>query len=269
MIKAGNIYVVTNSGDFYSLKVRNGHRNWKKKVYGALLFGSKPLIVGKRIFLGTSYGRIYAFTTEGKELWMKDINNGIYSSPAFAGGKIFFGAEDRKIYALSASDGSIEWKFKTDSRMVSSSPVIHGKTLYIGCYSGTFFAIDTGKGKERWNYKTGDSVFSSPVVYGESVIFGSNDGYLYRLSLSKGSLVWKFNTGSKITSRPSLKENRVYITSGKKIFALNSANGRQVWQHGFARDVKTSATVVGNDIYLGLDKGELTSVRDSLKEMSK
>jgi outer membrane protein assembly factor BamB len=269
VIRGGNIYVITNSGDFYSLKVRNGKRNWKKKVYGALLFGSKPLIVDKKIYLGTSYGRIYAFTTGGKELWKKDINNGIYSSPAYSGGMVFFGAEDQKIYALSASDGDIKWKFKADSRMVSSSPVIHGKTLYIGCYSGTFFAIDTERGKERWNYKTGDSVFSSPAIHGNSVIFGSNDGYLYRLSLSKGSLVWKFNTGSKITTKPSVKKNRVYITSGKKIFALNSANGRQVWQHRFGKDVKTSATVVGNDIYLGLDKGELTSVRDSLKDIKK
>ncbi len=269
VIKSGNIFVATNSGDFYSLKLANGQRNWKKKVYGSLLFGSKPLIVKERIYLGTSYGRIYALTIEGKELWMKDMNNGIYSSLAYAEGKIFFGTEDQRIYALSARDGDLEWKFKTDSRMVSSSPVIKGKTLYIGCYSGAFFAIDTENGKERWNYKTGDSVFSSPVIQGNGVIFGSNDGYLYRLSLSNGSLIWKFNTGSKVTARPAIKNNRIYITSGKKIYAVNSANGKQIWQHRFNRDIKTSATVVGNDIFLSLDKGELTSVRDSLKDVRK
>ncbi len=269
VIKGGNIFVATNSGDFYSLKLASGQRNWKKKVYGSLLFGSKPLIVNERIYLGTSYGRIYALTSKGKEVWMKDMNNGIYSSLAYSEGMIFFGAEDQRIYALSAKDGDLEWKFKTDSRMVSSSPVIKGKTLYIGCYSGAFFAIDTDNGEERWNYKTGDSVFSSPVIQGNSVIFGSNDGYLYSLSLSNGSLIWKFNTGSKVTARPAIKNNRIYITSGRKIYAVNSANGKQIWQHRFNKDVKTSATVVGNDIFLSLDKGELTSVRDSLKDMRK
>lgn len=269
VVRSGNIYVVTNSGDFYSLKVRNGSRNWKKKVYGSLLFGSRPLIVGQNIYLGTTHGRIYSFSIDGKELWVKDINNAIYSSLAFSHGKIFFGAEDQNIYALSAGSGDIQWKLKVDSRIVSSSPVVYDKTLYIGCYSGTFFAIDTERGEEKWNYKTGDSVFSSPVIHGNSVIFGSNDGYLYNLSLSNGSLVWKFNSGNKIMSKPSIKENRVYITSGKRIFTLNSRNGRQIWKYGFEKDIKTSATVVGNNIYLGLDNGELTSVRDSLKDIRK
>ncbi len=269
VIYKNNLYVVSNNGNFYSIKLRNGKRNWKRKIYGSLLFGSKPVIAYGNIFLATSYGRVYNFSLDGTVLWQKDIASGIYSTPVVKDDKIFMGVEDHNIYALSVKDGSVLWKYTVDSRMVSSSPVISGSTLFIGCYSGTFYAIDLNSGKEKWSYKTGDSIFSSPVVKNNSVIFGSNDGYLYSLSAGNGALLWKFRTGKKIQSKPSVKGNTIYITSGKKIFAINLRSGRKQWQHRFDDKVRTSATVVGNDIYLGLDSGEITSVRDSLKNIYK
>ncbi|MCP4134371.1 MAG: PQQ-binding-like beta-propeller repeat protein [bacterium] len=261
----GNAYVVSNSGEFYSINLSNGRINWKKKVFGSLLFGAKPVIVSNKIFLATSYGRIYAFSIKGKELWFKDIENGIYSSPAYKNGMLFVGAEDHNIYALSVKDGSVKWKFKLDNRIVASSPVVKGTTLYIGSYSGTLFALDTGSGSLNWKYKTGDSIFSSPVISNNKLLFGSNDGKLYVLSSGSGKLLWVFNSGSKITTRPAVTGNMVYITSGKSIFALNIHSGKTQWSHRFKYGVKTSATVVGNDIYIGLENGEVASVRKSLR----
>jgi outer membrane protein assembly factor BamB len=232
-----------------------------------MLFGSKPVIVNDRIFMATSFGRVYAFSLAGKEIWHKDLENGIYSSIACSEGKLFVGTEDQKIYALKEKDGDIEWEFRADSRMVSSSPVIWGKTLYVGCYSGTFFAIDIDKGKLNWKYKTGDSIFSTPLVKNGIVYFGSNDGYVYALQAEKGDVAWKFRTGDKVQTRPTVLDNLLIITSGTQIYALSSGTGDVQWSHRFDREVKTSASVSGNEIFIGLENGEVASVRNSLRNI--
>jgi outer membrane protein assembly factor BamB len=265
VIHEGNAYVVANNGDFYSIRITTGQISWKNKMFGALLFGSKPVIEKDTIFLATSFGRVYAFSTAGKELWHTDLENGVYSSVAYNNGKLYVGAEDHYIYAMDAKKGNVQWKFKTDSRMVSSSPMISGKTLFVGCYSGSFYAIDTDKGNEKWKFKSGDSIFSTPLISGGMVFFGSNDGNLYALSADGGKMMWKLETGSKVKSSPSTNGEFLFITSGNQIYALNMKNGGIQWTHRFDRSVKTSAGIKGNDIFVGLDSGEVASVRNSLK----
>jgi outer membrane protein assembly factor BamB len=158
------VYVASSSGDFYSIRLDSGGIQWKQKIFGSLLFGSRPVVVNETIFLATSFGWIYAFSVSGKELWHSDLENGIYSSLAYSSGRLFVGTEDQKICCLDEKRGKVLWRFETDSRMVSSSPVIENDTLFVGCYSGTFFAIDSMKGSLKWKYKTGDSIFSTPVV---------------------------------------------------------------------------------------------------------
>lgn len=260
----GKIYVATSNGDFYALNAGTGRIVWKKKIFGSLLFGSRPVVAGGNLYFATSFGRVYSFTTAGKERWHVDLENGIYSSVAFDKGMVYVGAEDHNIYAIRAKDGDISWKFKADSRMVSSAPTIHNSILYIGCYSGTFFAVDALKGQEKWKLKTGDSIFSTPLIKGRRVYVGSNDGKLYAIDTASGKVAWTYNTGSKVKSKVAVTGNLIIITSGRRVMALDRTGGKLQWAHTFKKEVKTSATVSGNDIFVGLDDGEIASVKNSL-----
>ena len=260
----GRVYVVTNNGEFFALSLASGETLWKQKMFGSLLFGASPLVVKDRIYCATSYGRVYAFSEDGKELWIRDIENGIYTSPAYDEGRLYFGAEDYNLYSISTEKGEIEWKFKADSRTVGSSPVISGNRLYFGCYSGNFYAVDKNSGREVWKFKAGDSILSTALVRDEALYFGSNDGNLYSLASADGSVRWKFHSGSRVTGTPAFDNGLVYMTSGKRLYAIDPGTGAAQWSYDFAGKVKTSATVSGNDIYIGLDNGEVASVRNSL-----
>jgi len=260
----GNVYVITNSGDFYSLAVSTGAINWKKKVEGSLLFGSRPVLDKSNIYLATSYGKVYAMNLNGNVIWQKDLENGIYSSPVVDKGILYVGAEDQNVYALSTAKGSINWIFQVDGRMVSSAPVVEGKTLYVGCYSGSLYAIDIVRGKQLWKFSAGDSILSTPIACQNGLCFGSNDGNVYSLSLDSGKVLWKYHTGNKVFAQPEVSGSTVFITSGSSLYALDASSGTEQWSHAFSKAVKTSATVLGNDIIVGIDGGEVASVRNSL-----
>ncbi len=268
-ISANRLYIVTKNGNFYSLKTNSGKVVWNKKVYGSLLFGAMPVIANGNIVIATSFGRVYSFTKSGKENWNIDIENGIYSTPAFKKNLIFVGAEDHNLYAIDAKKGKVEWKFQLDGRIVSSSPVVSGNSLMLGCYSGSFYSIDINKGEKLWNFKTGDSIFSTPSIKNNRVFVGSNDGYIYSFNISTGKKLWSYKTGNKNLSTPIAAGKKIFVSSGKKVYALSQVTGKKIWAYDFNSTVKFSPRVVGNNVFVGLASGEVVSVRDSLKNIYK
>ena len=56
-----------------------------------------PVVVGDRVFVGSTDGRLYALNlADGKELWTSEAGGGFTGSPAVADGKLFI-ANDRGI----------------------------------------------------------------------------------------------------------------------------------------------------------------------------
>ena len=74
--------------------------------------------------------------------------------------------------------------------------------------------------------------------------------------MNKGAVLWKYHTGDKIVTQPTIVKDMLVVTSGRKVHAVNLQNRKVKWVHEFDRQIKTSATVVGNDIFLGLEDGE-------------
>lgn len=263
----GMALVMTTDGRLFALSLDSGKTVWTKNLYGSLLFGSSPIIVGSDIYLATSYGRVYRISSNGKILWENDLENGIYSSPTYHAGSLYIGAEDHRIYALSASNGRVKWEVKLDGRMVASSPVISGSTLYLGSYKGTLFAVNTFLGKVKWKYTTSDAIVSSAAISRGRVYIGSSDGNLYCINSGSGKLQWKKATGSRILTTPLVKDRMVFVASGRVLLAMNKDSGTVLWQQKFEDDILSSPTLSGNEIYLGLSSGEVASIRIDLKNM--
>lgn len=64
----------------------------------------------------------------------------IHSSPTVVDGAVYVGSGDMHVYALTASDGSEQWRFKTDG-MVMSSPAAVDETIYIGSNDGRLYVL--------------------------------------------------------------------------------------------------------------------------------
>ena len=62
------------------------------------------------------------------------------SSPAVAGGMIYIGSLDGRLYALDARTGQEKWSFKTDGD-VYSSPAVAGGVVYFVDTEGYLYAV--------------------------------------------------------------------------------------------------------------------------------
>src|SRR5258707_13767286 len=134
-IANGLVYFLSYDGNFYAVDEASGKVKWKYATGGERRFAAKHL-----------HGMEPAAET------MPDPFDFYLSSPAVAGGLVYFGSSDSNVYALDAGSGTLQWKFKTGD-VVHSSPAVTDGTLFIGSWDTYLYALDAANGKEKWRSK--------------------------------------------------------------------------------------------------------------------
>src|SRR6266700_5111927 len=102
----GAVFFLSYDSNFYAVDAASGALKWKFATGGERRFAAKHL-----------HGMEPAGET------MPDPFDFFLSSPAVAGGIVFFGSSDTNVYALDAANGALKWKFKTGD-VVHSSPAL-------------------------------------------------------------------------------------------------------------------------------------------------
>jgi len=97
-----------------------------------------------RIFVTTGYPEeaLVAIKPTGVVDWKFGANVGVYdSSPSIGGdGTIYFGCEDKHLYAVDPS-GKLRWKYQTKGQIKSSPSIGADGTLFFGSNDGMVYAI--------------------------------------------------------------------------------------------------------------------------------
>jgi quinohemoprotein ethanol dehydrogenase len=222
----GVMYTSGNAGRTYALDAATGALRWK----------FEPAIDSRIDYEGAGYGL---------------INRGV----AVSEGKVFVGAADGWLYALSAATGAVVWKVQTvedRSRSYSSTgaPYVAGKKVVIGNAGaeydarGYFTAYDIETGKKAWRFYTvpGDPKkgFEHPELKMASKTWSPKSRY----DVGLGGTVW-----DGMAYDPDL--NLLYVGTGNGapwdrrirspgggdnlflscILAINPDTGRMVWYY--------------------------------------
>lgn len=117
-----------------------------------------PVIAAGQLFVATKENHtVHALSAEtGKENWSYIVGGRVDSPPTYYRGLVLFGSADGYVYALSAGDGELAWRFRAapiDRRLmafqqlesawpVHGSVLIHDGVLY--CTAGRNMFVDGG-----------------------------------------------------------------------------------------------------------------------------
>ncbi|MGD0450311.1 MAG: PQQ-binding-like beta-propeller repeat protein [Candidatus Bathyarchaeia archaeon] len=173
--------------------------------------------------------------------WKFTTNGSVISSPSVANGIVYFGSQDKKIYAVGAWSGSLIWSFTTQDAVESSLAVANGK-VYTGGDDGNVYCLDANTGALIWStFVNGDLPFtyntivlkSSPAVVDGIVYVGSLDNYMYALNAENGNVVWKTKTNGPIESSPAVADGTVFFVSQEPnagaLYKLDAKSGEVLW----------------------------------------
>jgi polyvinyl alcohol dehydrogenase (cytochrome) len=236
-----------SSADVPRLKVK-----WSMTYTGGRY--GQPTVVGGRLFLTSSSGRIYSLDAKtGCMHWRFDADAGVRTTPAIAqlkgssgsGFVMFFGDFQRNVYALDAASGKLQWKVNVEQHpraVLTGAPVLYQGLLYVplssweetaggvgsyGCCTarGGLAALDAKDGRVVWKTY---AIEQAP----QPTVKNSAGTQMYGPA---GAAVW---------SAPTIDAKRrvVYIGSGDSytdvkengsdaIIALDLASGKVKWRN--------------------------------------
>ncbi|MES2004430.1 MAG: PQQ-binding-like beta-propeller repeat protein [Bacteroidota bacterium] len=238
-----NNRLVFGSGDgyIYCLSADKGKLLWQFKTLGAVL--GCPLIKDDVVYIGGSDHHFRALDlASGNELWnYEGLDGPVVSTPVYANGNIIFGAWDRNLYCVKASNGAPVWQWNNGSTVRNFSPaacipVIKDDVIYIVAPDRYLTTLDLETGKTLW--RTNEATVRESIgisadgrfVYGKTM----NDTIVaFRTSREKQAAAWKMDCGFGYEHVPSMlieKDGQVFFgTKNGRVYAIDPVKQRRLW----------------------------------------
>lgn len=189
---------------------------------------SAPRIQNGYVYFGTDSGEMRCVDgASGNTRWSFKIeagrSKGIWSAPYLTPERLFFGAYDGNLYALSTENGREIWRY-VEPDWIGSSPTYAADLhlVFVGVeyasptQGGGVTAIDAESGHKVWEYPLRCYVHGSPLYVRDtaSVLCGTNDGALLALNARSGAVRWQFQTEGAVKHAPALDLDRRQVVFG-------------------------------------------------------
>jgi outer membrane protein assembly factor BamB len=284
------VYITSLDAHLYALDQETGKERWKFR--SRLPIASSPAVAGGLVYFVSSTGGLAALdAATGQPRWVfaaeyerrfearnlhgyppaqqtiPDAWDLFTSSPALAGGKVYFGSGDGNVYAVDAASGVLQWKFPT-GEVVHGSPAVVGGVVYVGGFDSRLHALDAETGAERWSFQAGlDPVAhnqvgfqASPAVAEGAVFIGCRDGHVYALDAATGKKRWDYPTSkSWVNTTPAVRDGVVYAgtSDSSRVMALDARSGRLRFNFDAKAYVFSSPALAGDLLFVGSHGGRL------------
>jgi len=220
----------------------DGNLLWSKDVGG---IGATAISSDESTIYAVGGKVLYAFSSSGeKQIWsFTDPTDSIYGEPNVGpDGTIYIGSWDTYVYAVN-SNGSLKWKYQTDGAIAPlASPTLSndGSTIYVGSgdrnkdEGGTLYALNSD-GTLQWKKENLDGGrVSGPIVGADGTIYATGSGRLHAFD-KNGNKLWESDKDTASSLTPSLSsDGTLYVgTSGGKVYAIDSSNGKPKWSNPY------------------------------------
>ena len=215
---------------------------------------------------------------EPKLLWKRDAPDGVKSTAAIVGDRVFAAELSGELHCLDIKSGEPVWTYRTDEAGnfrpgFLSSPAVSDGRVYIGDEDGFLHAVSAATGERLWTFETGGEIISSPTPTTVSedgkevpvIVFGSYDSRLYGLNAVDGTKRWDLETQGRVHCTPCVTGGRTFIAGcdehlrGAAIF-----DGAVTLDVGIGTYLIASPAAGGGRVYFGTYVGEVLAVDSSL-----
>jgi outer membrane protein assembly factor BamB len=169
------IYVASLDHHVYALNAASGALEWQSDDLGGSIVGQPALSDAGVLYAGTFGKQIVALDKEtGKPATAPfDVANWVWSGPALADGKLYFGDQVGNFYILDTADGLVPAGKVEGTEPIISTPLVLTDTVYVTTQSGSLllFGRDgTPQGRQTFKGEllgpavpAGDLILLAPV----------------------------------------------------------------------------------------------------------
>ena len=227
--------------------------------------------------ISSSESTVAEFGPDKNVLWSIPIGSG-HSSPCIVGNSIYLTTYDAEstqleVVSVNKTNGQTNWRRSVKPPEIekghpsfnpaSSTPACDGERVvaYFGSFGLICFSVS---GEKQWEVpmplaKSYSGNATSPVIVGDSVIlYRGNyvDHFLLAVDKQTGKQRWKvpqverFTPDMACSSCPIVAGDKILIHSARSVQAVNTADGKQIWQLKCRTTATSTPIIAGNDVLI-------------------
>lgn len=223
------VYILDGDDVLHAINTSNGTKKWSMALEGTKNNQAGAIAIDKNgtVYAGTR-GNVYAFDSEGNELW-KTVAN-VTERGSFA-------LDESTLYvALRAGEGVA--------------------------------AINTADGSAKWTVSASGDAYAPIVGSDHTVYFVDKDGKSLYAVDADGNLKWSFDGKAKLTyCYPALDDKGIvyFGTSAGRIYAVDTATGEEAWHldtsaSGTNKQIMAGVTIANEKLYVGYIGGNMVAI---------
>ena len=237
------VYVSSHGGDVMALDATSGRTLWKVDTDVDLTTG--PGSDGNVTAVAGEKGVVFAFDTSGKQLWKKQINGEILSSPLVGHDLVVVRTTDTRVLGLDAQTGERRWIYQRAQTPLNlraaMGMVFAGDGIVMGFPGGKLGVLAPSNGVLRWestvSYPKGVSeierlndVTGLPMINGRQVCATTFQGRIACLELSNGQPQWGKDFSSPVG--PAQDDVSLFAANENSVvYAFDRQNGNERWRN--------------------------------------
>ena len=221
--KDDSVFVVTITDKIFKLDISTGKPLWSydaKKSISSLVVsaGASPLIVGDRVYLGSSNGELLSINLRtGSLLWRLALSTGSYQFKDVVGklsynqNKIIATLYDGTIAAVydKGSKGELLWT-KNLSTITSSD--LFDKLLVVGFMNGDVSILDPASGDKLSSVNIGQTV--TTLYPTRTTVYATGaKGRIAAVEIKSGNLKWVDDVGGSLVFKPINWKDNLFFQS--------------------------------------------------------
>jgi len=228
-----------------------------------------------RLYIANGYGVVAALDpSNGKTIWMKNIDVPVRAAPTAAGDKLYVLTMDGRFYCLSGIDGSEVWSARglpqTASLMSSTSPAVDGDMVVVPFPSGDIIAYKIADGSAVWTENLSRTRQTSQIAsMSDAARPAIDNGIVFAVGHAGRMIAAKAETGERLWSLtipssqpPCVAGDTIYVVdTGGHVAALARSSGKTRWTMQLPKAKSWAGPVLASGtLWLVSDAGQVVGV---------
>lgn len=145
--------------------------------------------------------------------------------PVISNGRLFFGTQDGKAYALSVFDGATLWATTMPGSVVMTAAV-EGNIVVFTTLNGYVLGLNVQTGAVLWSVNTKYAITTAPCIHKNRVFTANHRGYARAIDLQTGTVLWQKRLSAPVCGNIAADGNTVYIPcEDMYVYALDIYTG--------------------------------------------
>lgn len=241
---------------------------WRESVGKSDLYAFTPAVVGSSVYAASANGTVMRLD-DGVQAWKINAGQVLSGGVGADAKRVVVGSPKGDLLAFSSTDGTLLWKAKASSEILSP-PALGEGLVVVRSGDNSLAAYDVQDGRRKWIFQRpvpplSLRVTAAPLIDGKYVFAGFPGGKLIAVSTANGAALWdgtvalpkgstELDRVADITSVPVISGRTICAVAFQgRVACFDLSNGNLIW----AREMSSAAglAIDSRYLYVSDDKG--------------